>query len=73
MSGQVGALWPVLSLLLLALLRPSSFGSTLTQRCESSRDGTIYKYKARTLNGSRTVNFSDYAGKSVLVVNVATY
>uniref|UniRef100_A0A8C4HR70 Glutathione peroxidase n=1 Tax=Dicentrarchus labrax TaxID=13489 RepID=A0A8C4HR70_DICLA len=35
--------------------------------------GTIYKYHAKTLNGSHTVNFSDYAGKSVLFVNVATY
>uniref|UniRef100_A0AAZ1X4U7 Glutathione peroxidase n=1 Tax=Oreochromis aureus TaxID=47969 RepID=A0AAZ1X4U7_OREAU len=26
--------------------------------------GTIYKYRAKTLNGSQTVNFSDYAGKA---------
>uniref|UniRef100_A0A3B4U3V4 Glutathione peroxidase n=1 Tax=Seriola dumerili TaxID=41447 RepID=A0A3B4U3V4_SERDU len=43
------------------------------QRCDSSTDGNIYKYQAKTLNGSRTVNFSEYAGKSVLIVNVATY
>lgn len=43
------------------------------QQCESSTDGTIYKYKAKTLNGSHTVNFSDYTGKSVLFINVATY
>uniref|UniRef100_A0A3B5AUC0 Uncharacterized protein n=1 Tax=Stegastes partitus TaxID=144197 RepID=A0A3B5AUC0_9TELE len=30
-------------------------------------------YQARTLNGSCTVNLSDYRGKSVLFVNVATY
>uniref|UniRef100_A0A669DQF9 Uncharacterized protein n=1 Tax=Oreochromis niloticus TaxID=8128 RepID=A0A669DQF9_ORENI len=36
-------------------------------------EGTIYKYRAKTLNGSQTVNFSDYAGKAVLFVNVATY
>uniref|UniRef100_A0A3Q3S4W9 Glutathione peroxidase n=1 Tax=Mastacembelus armatus TaxID=205130 RepID=A0A3Q3S4W9_9TELE len=35
--------------------------------------GTIYKYQAKTLNGSHTVNFNDYAGKSVLFINVATY
>uniref|UniRef100_A0A672GGY1 Glutathione peroxidase n=1 Tax=Salarias fasciatus TaxID=181472 RepID=A0A672GGY1_SALFA len=54
---------------------PGVLQSTQQQRrqCDSSTDGTIYKYKARTLNGSRTVNFSDYAGKSVLFVNVATY
>uniref|UniRef100_A0A8D0CRY9 Uncharacterized protein n=1 Tax=Sander lucioperca TaxID=283035 RepID=A0A8D0CRY9_SANLU len=43
-----------------------------TQRCESTH-GTIYKYQAKTLNQSRTVNFSDYTGKSVLFINVATY
>uniref|UniRef100_A0A3P8T0X2 Glutathione peroxidase 3 n=1 Tax=Amphiprion percula TaxID=161767 RepID=A0A3P8T0X2_AMPPE len=43
------------------------------QRCDSSSNGTLYKYQARTLNGSRTVNLSDYRGKSVLIVNVATY
>uniref|UniRef100_A0AAQ6IT80 glutathione peroxidase n=1 Tax=Anabas testudineus TaxID=64144 RepID=A0AAQ6IT80_ANATE len=46
--------------------------SLYSQRCDSSVDGTIYKYHARTLNGSSTVNFSDYTGKSVLFVNVAT-
>lgn len=43
------------------------------QQCDSSTDDTIYKYKAKTLNGSYTVNFSDYTGKTVLFVNVATY
>uniref|UniRef100_A0A4W6CW32 Uncharacterized protein n=1 Tax=Lates calcarifer TaxID=8187 RepID=A0A4W6CW32_LATCA len=43
------------------------------QRCDSSTDGTIYKYHAKTLNGSHTVNLSDYRGRSVLFVNVATY
>lgn len=43
------------------------------QRCKASTDSTIYKYRAQALNGNRTVDFSDYAGKSVLFVNVATY
>uniref|UniRef100_A0A3P9IYI1 Glutathione peroxidase n=1 Tax=Oryzias latipes TaxID=8090 RepID=A0A3P9IYI1_ORYLA len=42
-------------------------------KCDSFTDGSIYKYHAKTLNGSQTVNFSDYIGKSVLFVNVATY
>uniref|UniRef100_A0A3P9BRF7 Glutathione peroxidase n=1 Tax=Maylandia zebra TaxID=106582 RepID=A0A3P9BRF7_9CICH len=42
-------------------------------QCNSSVEGTIYKYRAKTLNGSQTVNFSNYAGKAVLFVNVATY
>ena len=43
------------------------------QLCDSSTDGTIYSYRATTLNGSRTVSFSEYAGKTVLFVNVASY
>ena len=43
------------------------------QQCDSAADDTIYKYKAKTLNGSCTVNFSGYTGKTVLFVNVATY
>lgn len=66
-------MWPLLPLLLLGLLRPcTAAGAPFTQRCEST-DGTIYKYKAKTLNGSHSVNFSDYTGKSVLFINVATY
>uniref|UniRef100_A0AAZ1Y3J4 Glutathione peroxidase n=1 Tax=Oreochromis aureus TaxID=47969 RepID=A0AAZ1Y3J4_OREAU len=41
-------------------------------QCNSSVEGTIYKYRAKTLNGSQTVNFSDYAGKAVLFVNVVS-
>ncbi|KAI3351250.1 hypothetical protein L3Q82_005799 [Scortum barcoo] len=65
-------MWPLVPLLLLGLLRPCAAGALLTQ-CESPTDGTIYKYQAKTLNGSHTVNFSDYKGKSVLFVNVATH
>uniref|UniRef100_A0A3B5LRV8 Uncharacterized protein n=1 Tax=Xiphophorus couchianus TaxID=32473 RepID=A0A3B5LRV8_9TELE len=68
-------------LLLLALLRPfAACGTDFVQvsidmkcRCDSSTAGTIYQYNARTLNGSRAVNFGDFAGKTVLFVNVATY
>ncbi|CAN9514822.1 unnamed protein product [Ophioblennius macclurei] len=68
-------MWSLLPLLLLTVLRPSAAGggAALSQQCDSSTDGTIYNYKAKTLNGSHTVNFSDYTGKSVLFVNVATY
>ncbi|GLD62016.1 glutathione peroxidase 3 [Lates japonicus] len=66
-------MWPLLPLLLLGLLRPCAAEAAFTQRCDSSTDGTIYKYHAKTLNGSHTVNLSDYRGRSVLFVNVATY
>uniref|UniRef100_A0A3B3DCM7 Uncharacterized protein n=1 Tax=Oryzias melastigma TaxID=30732 RepID=A0A3B3DCM7_ORYME len=51
-------------------------GSEYIMYCDKdkkSRAVVIHKYHAKTLNGSHTVNFSDYAGKSVLFVNVATY
>uniref|UniRef100_A0A8K9WYK6 glutathione peroxidase n=1 Tax=Oncorhynchus mykiss TaxID=8022 RepID=A0A8K9WYK6_ONCMY len=39
------------------------------QVCDPSKDGTIYNYKAKTLNGSRSVSLSEYMGKTVLFVN----
>uniref|UniRef100_A0A3Q2CZ65 Glutathione peroxidase 3 n=1 Tax=Cyprinodon variegatus TaxID=28743 RepID=A0A3Q2CZ65_CYPVA len=47
------------------LLEPQSL-------CDRSTEGTIYKYQARTLNGS-LVSFGDFAGKTILFINVATY
>ncbi|KAF7661494.1 hypothetical protein LDENG_00260060 [Lucifuga dentata] len=46
--------WYPLPLLLLGLLRPCTAGAPLTQLCDSSTDGTIYAYQAKTLNGSQT-------------------
>lgn len=43
------------------------------QRCNTTTNDRIYNYNATILEGSRTVTFSDYRGKSVLFVNVATY
>uniref|UniRef100_A0A3P9NHR6 Uncharacterized protein n=1 Tax=Poecilia reticulata TaxID=8081 RepID=A0A3P9NHR6_POERE len=71
-DGVMRPFSPPLLLLLLALLRPFAACGT-DFWCDSSTAGTIYQYNARTLNGSRTVNFGDFAGKSVLFVNVATY
>uniref|UniRef100_A0A3P8WKR6 Uncharacterized protein n=1 Tax=Cynoglossus semilaevis TaxID=244447 RepID=A0A3P8WKR6_CYNSE len=42
-------------------------------RCNTTTNDRIYNYNATILEGSRTVTFSDYRGKSVLFVNVATY
>uniref|UniRef100_A0A6Q2ZCG3 glutathione peroxidase n=1 Tax=Esox lucius TaxID=8010 RepID=A0A6Q2ZCG3_ESOLU len=39
------------------------------QVCDPSKGGTIFDYKAKTLNGSRTVSLSEYRGKTVLIVN----
>ncbi|CAJ1058154.1 glutathione peroxidase 3 isoform X1 [Xyrichtys novacula] len=62
-------MWSCLPLLLLGLLRPSTAEISLTQQCETSTDGTIYQYSAKTLNGSQTVRFSDYVGKSYVELN----
>lgn len=43
------------------------------QQCKSPAEGTIYRYSAKTLNGSHTVKFCDYEGQTVLFVNTATY
>ncbi len=40
--------------------------------CPSPLAGTLYDYSAPLLNGT-TVDFSQYAGKVVIVANVATY
>uniref|UniRef100_A0AAY5KZ20 Glutathione peroxidase n=1 Tax=Esox lucius TaxID=8010 RepID=A0AAY5KZ20_ESOLU len=34
------------------------------QVCDPSKGGTIFDYKAKTLNGSRTVSLSEYRGKT---------
>uniref|UniRef100_A0A8C4T791 Glutathione peroxidase 3 n=1 Tax=Erpetoichthys calabaricus TaxID=27687 RepID=A0A8C4T791_ERPCA len=41
--------------------------------CEAGVEGTIHSYGAMTLDGSKYVSFKEYAGKTVLFVNVATY
>lgn len=43
------------------------------QFCDSTTNGTIYDYSAQVLNGPLKVDFSDFRGKLVLFVNVATY
>ncbi|KAK0153265.1 Epididymal secretory glutathione peroxidase [Merluccius polli] len=64
----------ILPLVLLGLLRPS-MGAVfaLNQPCDTDINGTMYGYEAKTLNGGRTVSLSDYAGQTVLFVNLATY
>lgn len=43
------------------------------QLCDSKTPGTIYNYRAQVLNEALNVDFSDFRGKLVLFVNVATY
>uniref|UniRef100_A0A665W6U2 Uncharacterized protein n=1 Tax=Echeneis naucrates TaxID=173247 RepID=A0A665W6U2_ECHNA len=52
---------------------PCLLSLVMEGRCDPSAYGNIYKYQANTLNGSHTVNFREYIGRSILFVNVATY
>uniref|UniRef100_A0AAY5KHA5 glutathione peroxidase n=1 Tax=Esox lucius TaxID=8010 RepID=A0AAY5KHA5_ESOLU len=68
MLGTHESLW-ILPLVLLGLQPPWAEGESLRQVCDPSKGGTIFDYKAKTLNGSRTVSLSEYRGKTVLIVN----
>lgn len=41
--------------------------------CYKDVKGIIYDYEALTLNGNELIQFKQYAGKLILLVNVATY
>lgn len=43
------------------------------QLCDSKTPGTIYDYSAQVLNEALNMDFSEFTGKLVLFVNVATY
>jgi len=45
----------------------------LCQVCNPGVGDSIHKYGAKTINGTQYIPFSHYAGKHVLIVNVATY
>ncbi|KAJ8015062.1 hypothetical protein DPEC_G00022230 [Dallia pectoralis] len=51
MLGTQECLW-ILSLVLLGLQPPWAEGELLRQMCDQSKGGTIFDYKAKTLNGS---------------------
>lgn len=43
------------------------------QLCDSTTPGTIYDYRAQVLDKDHCVDFTEFKGKPVLFVNVATY
>ncbi|XP_058522981.1 glutathione peroxidase 6 [Ochotona princeps] len=67
MTPQLWAAW-LLSLLLV------SFAQEEPEKvnCNQGVSGTVYDYKAKTLDGEDT-QFSKYSGMNILFVNVATY
>lgn len=64
----------VVQLLLVAIFQQNVKAESYTQICDSAAaDGSLHEYAAKTLNEGLKVSFSQYAGKYVLVVNVATF
>lgn len=50
-----------------------SYLGLTVQLCDSTTPGTIYDYRAQVPDEDRCVDFSEFRGKPVLFVNVATY
>ncbi|KAM6176972.1 epididymal secretory glutathione peroxidase-like [Erethizon dorsatum] len=60
-------------LLLASIVQPNPKLEKTKMDCYRDVEGTIFNYEAVTLTGKERVQFSRYAGKLVLFVNVATY
>lgn len=56
---------------LLSLLPTALLGLVMTSCREG--EGSLYDHEMTLLDGSRNVSLSEYSGKVVLLVNVATY
>ncbi|MBN3293703.1 GPX3 peroxidase, partial [Polypterus senegalus] len=69
--GHAGKL--ILTLLVVGFLKPCEAIGEMKVSCNSDVEGTIYSYGATILDGSKNVSFNEYAGKTVLFVNLATY
>ncbi|KAK7072895.1 hypothetical protein SK128_020147 [Halocaridina rubra] len=63
----------LLPLLLGATLMTPAFSEIQFRNECGEVQGDFYQFSAKLLNGTETINFSDYQGKVVLVCNVATY
>ncbi|KFO28186.1 epididymal secretory glutathione peroxidase isoform X1 [Fukomys damarensis] len=62
-----------LLLLLAGLVQPDPTPQKMKMDCYKDVKGTIFSHEAITLPRRKRVQFSQYAGKHVLFVNVATY
>lgn len=63
----------IFSLFLAGLIQPNRGQPEQKVDCYDSVRGTVYNYGALTIDGDEYVPFQKYAGKLVLIVNVATY
>ncbi|KAK1789399.1 hypothetical protein P4O66_015323 [Electrophorus voltai] len=48
-------------------------GGSNMQRCDYNVNGSIFEYGANALNKSLYIPLHQYAGKYILIVNVATF
>lgn len=60
-------------LLLLAVLQQNVTAGCNTQICNTAVDDSLHEYGAKTLTEGLHIPFRQYAGKYVLIVNVATF
>ncbi|XP_027621821.1 epididymal secretory glutathione peroxidase [Tupaia chinensis] len=72
MAAPLGAA-SLLPLLLASLLQVDSMQERMKAECYRDAGGTIYDYEAVSLDGKERVQLKQFAGKHVLIVNVATY
>ena len=62
----------LLSTLGLLFLLPTALVGLVMTPCREG-EGSLYEHEMTLLDGSRHVSLSEYSGKVVLLVNVATY
>lgn len=71
-SISIMADWRLALAAVLGVLSPA-LGQMGKCQQPSSDNTTFYDFKLRNVHKNDTINFSDYRGKVVLLVNVATY
>ena len=67
--------WRLFLAAVVAVLSPIKGQSNGVGLCHvpSSDNGTIYDFQMQNVHKNGTIDFGDYKGKVVLIVNVATY
>ncbi|KAF7702457.1 hypothetical protein HF521_001740 [Silurus meridionalis] len=66
-------IWVSVLLLAAVFLQEKVSAGCNVQLCNPAADGSIYNYGAKTLTEGLHIPFSQYAGKYVLIVNVASF
>jgi len=72
MGQSVNMTMSVLTGMLSVSLLPSLITGLTMSECRTG-EGSLYDHTLTSLDGTRNVSLSEYSGKVVLLVNVATY